>query len=75
MKTKEELNELKEEVETLNKKLAELKEEELAQLFGGIYPTWIPVDESCPVFNSGTTCPMSIMKGKYDNCYGCKHNQ
>ena len=75
MKTKEELNALKEEVETLNKKLAELTEEELAQVSGGIYPTWIPVDESCPEFNSGTTCPMSIMKGKYDNCYDCKHNQ
>ena len=35
MKTKEELNELKEEVETLNKKLAELNEEELAQVAGG----------------------------------------
>ena len=35
MKTKEELNTLKEEVETLNKKLAELTEEELAQVSGG----------------------------------------
>ena len=35
MKTKEELNALKEEVETLNKKLAELTEEELAQVAGG----------------------------------------
>ena len=35
MKSKEELNALKEEVETLNKKLAELTEEELAQVFGG----------------------------------------
>lgn len=35
MKTKEELNALKEEVETLNKKLAELNEEELAQVSGG----------------------------------------
>ena len=31
MKTKEELNALKEEVETLNKKLHELTDEELAQ--------------------------------------------
>ena len=36
MKTPEELNALKEEVETLNKKLAELTEEELAQVSGGI---------------------------------------
>ena len=35
MKTMEELNALKEEVETLNKKLAELTDEELAQVSGG----------------------------------------
>ena len=35
MKTKEELNALKEEVEALNKKLAELTEEELKQVTGG----------------------------------------
>ena len=35
MKTPEELNALKEEVETLNKKLHELTEEELAQVSGG----------------------------------------
>ena len=35
MKTKEELNALKEEVETLNKKLAELTEEELEQVTAG----------------------------------------
>ena len=36
MKSKEELNALKEEVETLNKKLAELSDEELAQVCGGV---------------------------------------
>ena len=35
MKTKEELNALKEEVETQNKKLHELTDEELAQVTGG----------------------------------------
>ena len=35
MKTKEELNALKEEVETLNKKLHELTNEELEQVTGG----------------------------------------
>ena len=35
MKTKEELNALKNEVEALNKKLGELNEEELAQVGGG----------------------------------------
>ena len=37
MKTKEELDTLKEEVETLNKKLAELTEEELEQVAGGSF--------------------------------------
>ena len=38
MKTKEELKALKEEVETLNKKLAELTDEELKQVAGGDVP-------------------------------------
>ena len=37
MKSKEELNALKEEVETLKKKLHELTEEELEQVSGGAY--------------------------------------
>ena len=36
MKSKEELNIIKEEVETLNKKLQELTEEELEQVTGGV---------------------------------------
>ena len=39
MKTQEELNAIKEEVETLNKKLAELSEEELTQVSGGDAPS------------------------------------
>ena len=35
MKTKEELNKLKEEVESVNEKLAELTPEEIAQVNGG----------------------------------------
>ena len=38
MKTKEELNALKEEVETQNRKLHELTEEELEQVSGGVEP-------------------------------------
>lgn len=38
MKTKEELNALKEEVDTLNSKLAELTEEEMIQVTGGVIP-------------------------------------
>ena len=36
MKTKEELNALKEEVETMNKKLTELTEDELNEVTGGV---------------------------------------
>ena len=46
-KTKEELNAIKEEVETLNKKLHELTEEELAQVSGGL--GLAPVIPSRPV--------------------------
>ena len=38
MKSKEELNAIKEEVETLNKKLVELNDEELKQVTGGVVP-------------------------------------
>ena len=38
MKSKEELTALKEEVEALNKKLAELSEDELQQVSGGFIP-------------------------------------
>lgn len=41
MKTKEELNIIKEEIETLNKKLVELTEEELAQVTGDQDLKWI----------------------------------
>ena len=36
MKTKEELNKLKEEVESVNEKLAELTPEEITQVSGGV---------------------------------------
>ena len=58
MKTKEELNALKEEVEALNKKLHELSDEELAQVSGGQY--------------SGTTYGGSTTYGSgitYDKAY------
>ena len=45
MKTPEELNVLKEEIETLNKKFAELTKEELAQVTGGegaVTMCWCP---------------------------------
>ena len=38
MKTKEELNALKEEIEALNRKLADMTEDEMKQVSGGIWP-------------------------------------
>ena len=52
MKTPEELNAIKNEVETLDKKLAELTDEELAQVSGGdsVLPDdpslWRPVSQT-----------------------------
>ena len=40
-KTNEELNALKEEVEAVNEKLAELTPEEIAQVSGGFTPVYI----------------------------------
>ena len=47
MKTKEELNALKEEVEAVNEKLAELTPEEIAQVSGGkpVVPPPVPVEQ------------------------------
>ena len=42
-KTKEELNALKEEVESVNEKLQELTEEELEQVTGGGTPIGLPI--------------------------------
>ena len=49
MKTKEELNALKEEVETLNEKLAELTDEELEKVSGGYMK--VQVEPSFPPYN------------------------
>ena len=42
MKSKEELNALKKEVEAVNEKLAELTPEEIAQVTGGFYHYGLP---------------------------------
>ena len=51
MKTKEELNAIKEEVKALNVKLAELTDEELAQVFGGATIFTPEKDKSQKEFN------------------------
>ena len=53
VKTKEELKALKEEVEALNIKLAELTEEELAEVVGGLAPgrrywPYSPAEDAIP---------------------------
>ena len=47
MKSKKELNALKEKAETVNKKLAELTEDELEQVTGGEIHISYVVDELC----------------------------
>ena len=68
MKTKEELNVIKEEVETLNKKLAELTDEELEQYSGGDF---IPEVECATKNNTSVnSCPFQMKTpGK---CSGCR---
>ena len=57
MKTPEELNALKEEVETVSRKLHELTEEELAQVTGGL-----TVQFDVPVKKDDDTCSMEFTK-------------
>ena len=59
MKTKEELNTLKEEVETLNKKFRELTDEEMAQVVGGnMQPgNGYPDPEWADIIRKGVTWP------------------
>ena len=68
MKTKEELSALKEEVETLNKKFAELTEEELRNVFGGTGSMNFP----CPKCGG----PGYICNGHYwcDDYKGCGYH-
>ena len=52
-KTKEELDAIKEEVETVNKKLQELTEEELEQVIGGSLP---PIEDLLLSSDPSSTC-------------------
>ena len=73
MKTKEELNALKEEVETLNKKLHELTEEELAQVSGG-EAIKAPLNMTkCPFCGGGITYIGTSPQGDtlYFDCGNC----
>ena len=73
MKTKEELNALKEEVETLNAKLAELTDEELEQVTGG-EAIKAPLNMTkCPFCGGGITYIGTDPIGDtlYFNCGNC----
>ena len=61
MKTKEELNALKEEVETKSKNLNALSEEDLAQVSGGV-PTVRVKEDDVAVLN--TTTAADALQGK-----------
>ena len=76
MKSKEELNKLKEEVEAVNEKLAELTEEEIAQVTGGAIPTfdWNQREVWCSILEKDTTCKQPYLKGKKEQCEGCRLN-
>ncbi len=78
MKTKEELNALHEEYESMNKKLAELTEEELAQVAGGAGGgnsncLWILMgaspDRELEVGNGGLKPPVHEIGAYYDAEY------
>ena len=60
-KTQEELNELKEEVETISKRLAELAEEELEQVVGGIQ---IKRTGECPICHQTVEITIGIFNNK-----------
>ena len=58
MKTKDELTALKNEVDTLNAKLAELSEDELAEVTGGLIPNIPPQRMNDTVYtNMFDGCP------------------
>ena len=65
MKTKEELNALKEEVEALSKKLTGLTEEEMEQIAGG-WTYWLPkkMSEDGGIIGGGSKWPYNEDGGK-----------
>ena len=64
MKTKEELNAIKEEVEALNRKLAELTEDELALVAGGRHPAYQYEDVTLTCEYCGKPFTIKQPKGK-----------
>ena len=81
MKTKEELNALKEEFEALNAKLAELSNDELAQITGGTNDDggheYAPdLRDLCSYMYDRGACPFPENKrGHFRNCKDCPKYQ
>lgn len=71
MKT-EELNPIREDIETVNRKLRELTDEELEQMTGGGMK--IGVEIRCRLFEGDTTCKKPWIKGSKKQCEGCRLN-
>ena len=67
MKTKEELNALKEEVETVNEKLAELTPEEIAQITGGLAPDVFIEPSVVPILREPVAIEYAAFIPKIDN--------
>ena len=65
MKTSEELFALKEEVEALNKKLAELSEDELQQVTGSIIPFLVLSPDTALGSTPDSSLPSTDFKGKF----------
>ena len=69
MKTKEELNALKEEVETVSRKLHELTEEELAQVSGGGSTIDVTIDGA--TIDIGDVSNVNIPNAEEPICASC----
>ncbi len=70
MKTKEELNKIKEEIETLNRKLAELTEDEVKQIIGGSSIHGLETIGPYPYFSSGNLMSEGNQKGSINEVIG-----
>ena len=82
MKSKEELNALKEEVETVRRKLRELTEEGLEQITGGNpddplspSPSTSPLPCEFSFYANLTVCPHTDAERQGYNCVSCRLRQ
>ena len=67
MKTKEELNELKQELETLSSKLQELTEDELKEITGGVLISDTTIEFRIKGLDNADRADKDIKQGGYAN--------